>query len=44
MYWSDEFPGPAIAFAFGLYVVDEWGRSLVDYGSRDIPVLCSGEE
>ena len=33
-------PGPAIAFALGLYVVAAQGRSSVDDGSGDVLILC----
>ena len=44
VYWPDVLPGPAVAFALGLYDVNVWGRSLVSYGSGDVLILCWGEE
>ena len=37
-------PGPATAFVLGLYDVAMQGRSLVDYASRNVLILCWGEE
>ena len=37
-------PGPAIAFALGLYDVAAWGGGLVNFGSRDVVLHCWREE
>ena len=40
MHGSDMLPGPVVTFALGLCGVAAWGRSLVDYGSWNIFILC----
>ena len=40
VYWPDVLPGPVIAFTFSLYDIAVWDRSLVNYGSRVVLILC----
>ena len=44
VYRSDVLPGLAVSFALGLCIVTVWGRSSVNDGSRDVLILCRGEE